>query len=88
MYNMNRCCKRLIVVLIVVLIVDETWIFEGVSYQWAIYQKYDWRGHASPCEYGLLATRHRAENFSDMRHRHFLKLTGDMAMSWQQRHAT
>ena len=29
-------------------------VHSGVSYQWAIYQKYDQRGHESPSGYGPL----------------------------------
>ena len=61
MFNMNRRYSRPIVALIVAPIValivapiQIKHVHSSVSYQLAIYQKYDWRGHASPSWYGPL----------------------------------
>ena len=43
MFDMNRCYNRQIVPPIQI-----KHVYSSDSYQWAIYQKYDRRGHASP----------------------------------------
>ena len=53
MFNMNRLYNRPIVAPVVVLI-QIKYVYFSVSYQWAIYQKYDRWGHTSPRRYGPL----------------------------------
>ena len=53
MFDLNRQYNRPIVALIVAPIQIKH-VHSGVSYQWVIYEKYDRRGNASPCGYGLL----------------------------------
>ena len=55
MFNMNWPIVALIVALIVAPIQIKD-VHSSVSYQRAIYQKYDWRGHASPSGYGPLGS--------------------------------
>ena len=56
-FNMNQRYHRLIVVPIVAPIVPSIQIkhvYFSISYQWVIYQKYNWRGHALPSGYGAV----------------------------------
>ena len=53
MFDMNRRYNWPIVAPIVAPIHIKH-VQSSVSYQWAIYQKYDRRGHASPSGYGPL----------------------------------
>ena len=47
-------CVRVCIVCVLLIIKHIKYVHSIVSYQWAIYQKYDQRGHASPNGYWLL----------------------------------
>ena len=56
MFNMNQSYNWPIVLQIVpaiVLLIQIKHVHSNVSYQWAISQKYNWRGHESPSGYGV-----------------------------------
>ena len=67
MFNMNRRYNRSIVAPIVELIQIKH-VHSSVSYQWAIYQKYDRRCHESPSGYGASRVSHHTETMAILTH--------------------